>query len=262
MSFSFHRVVAIMLRYVIVERRNPLRMAETLYWPLMDIVLWGFTATWMEKQQLRAANIALMIMTGLILWQIVMRAYHEVSMRITEEMWDRSFVTLFSTPLSISEWIVGVMCNGLIRMFIVLFFGAGVIWLMYALNIFMVGWMFVPFVALLIMFGWTLGFFSASIIVYYGQKAQNVPWIIGVLFAPISGVFYPIEIFPRWIQAISYWLPTTYIFEGMRTILFKGFMSWGHLGMSLMLNVVYLTASLLLFRYMFEKSRSYGFDRL
>jgi ABC-2 type transport system permease protein len=262
MNFSFKRVWAIMLRYVIVEKRNPLRMAETLYWPLMDIVLWGFTATWMEKQQLRSTRIALMIMSGLILWEIVMRSYHEISMSLMEEMWDRSFVTLFSTPLKLSEWIIGVMANGIARMLIVLFFGAGVVWLFYNLNIFMVGWMFIPFVVSLVLFGWALGFFGAAIIIYYGQKAQNIPWIIGVFFAPISGVFYPIETFPVWIQKISYTLPTVYIFEGMRSVLFQGIIPWNYLIISYILNITYLTCTLILFKYMFEKSRSYGFDRL
>ena len=44
--------------------------------------------------------------------------------------------------------------------------------------------------------------------------------MIGGIFAPFSAVFYPITALPQWAQNISWCLPTTYIFEGMRILLY------------------------------------------
>ena len=84
------------------------------------------------------------------------------------EFWNRNLVNLFSTPLKISEWICSLMLMGIFKILINLAFGAGVIYLVYQLNIFQLGWAFLPYVALLTMAGWFIGFLSAAIIVFYG----------------------------------------------------------------------------------------------
>ena len=87
-------------------------------------------------------------------------------------------------------------------------------------------------------------------------------WMIAFIFAPFSAVFYPVDILPAWAQRISWCLPTTYIFEGMRTILSSGtFPAWYFL-LSIVLNLVYLFLAYTLFQFMFEKSRAKGLARL
>lgn len=262
MAISSHRIYAVMLRYLFSEKRNLLRLSDALYWPFMDIALWGLTTTWMAQQQVQLPHIVLVILTGLVLWQVVMRAHYEITIPLMEEMWSRSFVSLFSTPLTIWEWLIGVMINGFIKTFFVLLFGAFLVWIMYSLSIFTVGWMLLPFVLSLIMFGWVIGLWGASIIIYYGQKAQNLPWMMAFLFAPVSGVYYPIDVLPVWMQKFAYMLPVPYIFEGMRKVLFHGVVPVREIVMSYAINACYLVGSILLFVYMFEKSRTHGFDRL
>jgi ABC-2 type transport system permease protein len=87
-------------------------------------------------------------------------------------------------------------------------------------------------------------------------------WIIGAIFMPFSAVFYPVTILPAWAQSISWCLPTTYIFEGMRMVLYQGIFPTQYFWMSIGLNVVFMTASISLFRFMFEKSRKKGLGRL
>lgn len=262
MNFSFNRVWAVMLRYLFSERRNVLRLTDALYWPLMDIVVWGLTTTWMQQHQVALPNVVLVVLTGIVLWQVVMRAHYEITITLMEEMWNRSFVTLFSTPLTINEWIASVMLNGILKTLFVLAFGVGLVWMLYALNIFDVGWMLLPLTVLLIVFGWVVGFLGAAVIVYYGQKAQNLPWVMAFLFVPISGVYYPIDILPGWLQTFAYCFPIPYIFEGMRTVLFDHVFPWQNLCIAMLLNSVYLILSIAFFKFMFEKSRQHGLDRL
>jgi len=262
MKIALHRVVAVMLRYLFIERRNYVRFIESLFWPTMDIMLWGLASVWMEKQHVRLPNVVLVMMTGLVLWSIVSRAQLEVVMPLLEELWQRSLITLFATPLTCAEWIVGVMLNGLIKTAVVFAFGVVMVWLLYTLNVFSVGWMLLPFALSLMLFGWAVGFLGAAIVIYVGQKAQNVAWMLSFVFAPVSGIFYPISVLPSWAQKIAWGLPLAHIFEGMRTILFTGTLPWGNLLVGFSLGAFYLFLAISLFLFMFERSRRYGFDRL
>ena len=270
---KLHRIFAIVMRHLYLYSRSYDRLTDSIYWPVMDIVVWGITSRWIMQSQNTIPNLALMILTGLVFWQIVWRANYEISVNLLEEFWNQNLVNLFSTPLHVSEWIAAVMTLGFIKMLFTAAVGIIAVWLMYALNIFTVGWMIIPFFALLLMSGWFMGFLGAAFIIYYGQRVQTLAWTMGFLFAPFSAVYYPLESLPRWVQSIAQWLPTTYVFEGMRAILFAG--DSGVAGIngsntiliemlmkSLVLNIVYLTLSLMFFVFMFRKSREKGLARL
>jgi ABC-2 type transport system permease protein len=130
------------------------------------------------------------------------------------------------------------------------------------LNVFSVGWAFIPFAVSLLIFGWSLSFLASSMIIYYGHKVEMFAWMIAFVFAPFSAVFYPLHILPIWAQTIALCLPTTYIFEGMRAIIANGTFPAHFFWLSIGLNIVYLAASLVIFKWMFEKTRAKGLARL
>jgi ABC-2 type transport system permease protein len=216
---------------------------------------------WIQQQQ-HAPMLPLILMTGLIFWQITWRGSVDISVSLLQEFWNRNLVNLFSTPLKISEWSCGLLLMCLCKLSITITFGSLVVYLLYSLNVFTVGWAFLPFAACLLIFGWTIGFLAASAIIYWGQQMEAFAWMIAFIFAPFSAVFYPITILPQWAQTIGWCLPTTYIFEGMRSILSSGTFPTSYFCLSLCLDGLYLFLSYSLFTYMFEKSRAKGLARL
>jgi ABC-2 type transport system permease protein len=56
----------------------------------------------------------------------------------------------------------------------------------------------------------------------FGPASEWFVWPIPAVMAPFVGVFYPISTLPHWMQFISYLLPPTYVFEGMRAVLKGG----------------------------------------
>lgn len=255
------RVWVIVLRHLYVFRRSLDRLADSVYWPVMDIVLWGLTSKWQASQS-SIPNILLVVLTGLVFWQIVWRANYEISVNILEEFWNQNLVNLFATPLRFSEWIVGLMVVSVIKMVATVIVGVGVVWLFYELNIFSVGWMFLPFLVSLTMSGWFMGFLGSAFIIYWGQKVQTIAWTMGFLLAPFSAVYYPLSVLPESVRYISSALPMTYVFEGMRSILLTGVMPLDMLVKSFALNALYLTLAIVFFKFMFEKSREKGLSRL
>jgi ABC-2 type transport system permease protein len=258
---SLSRIRAVFFRYFHALYKGSHVLADLFYWPLVDILLWGLTAAWLQTQQ-GASNLSLILMTALIFWQITWRGSVDVSLNLLQEFWSRNLVNLFSTPLKISEWSLGIILLCLCKLVITIAFGAGVVYLLYSLNVFCLGWLFLPFAASLLIFGWTIGFLASCVIIYWGQQMEAFAWMIAYVFAPFSAVFYPVAILPEWAQRISWCLPTTYIFEGMRQILSSSSFPFYYFWISLFLNIFYLSGTLFLFKFVFEKSRTKGLSRL
>jgi ABC-2 type transport system permease protein len=91
---------------------------------------------------------------------------------------------------------------------------------------------------------------------------DSIAWMIAFMFAPFSAVFYPVEILPQWACTIAWGLPTTYIFEGMRQIIYTGEFPSYYFLVSLLLDLIYLTLSFTLFQWVFKKSLAKGLSRL
>lgn len=258
---SWHRIWGAYLRYFYFFARLD-HLADLFFWPALDIFLWGMTSVWIQHQEGTASTFAIAILTALVFWQIIWRSNYEVSVNLLQEFWNRNMVNLFSTPLKLSEWIASLMLAGFSKIFITLGFGGLVVWLLYALDIFAMGWAILPFCGSLLLSGWFLGFLSAAIMVYYGQRVQMLAWMMGYIFMPFSAVFYPLSALPYWGQCLAKGLPMTYIFEGMRKVLNEKIFAWEDFAISMGLNVVYLIVTMVFFRKMFEKSRSKGLSRL
>jgi ABC-2 type transport system permease protein len=256
-----HRVYAIVMRHLFLTFRNFDRILNIFYWPLLNIVLWGITSIWLQQQS-NNPHIVAMVLTGLIFWQIVFRVNLETAKSLFEEILNHNLVNLFSTPLTLSEWIGAIMILGIINMVLIMVCCMVIVWLFYNLNLLVLGWVIMPFMVLLLLSGWAIGFFICSLLIYWGIKAQDFIYSIGWIFAPFSAIYYPLEVLPTGVQSIARLLPTTYVFESIRQVLLTHTINYKFLLISLSLNVVYLIASLLFFRHTFEKSRQLGLERL
>jgi ABC-2 type transport system permease protein len=255
------RAIGVFYRYFFVLLKGPQQLSDLFYWPLIDILLWGLTSIWIQTQHI-GSNLPLILMTGLIFWQITWRGSVDIGVSLLQEFWHRNLINLFSTPLKISEWIGGIIMLCFCKLMVTISFGALAVYVLYSLNVFTVGWAFLPFAVSLLLFGWVLGFLGASFIIYWGMQLEALAWMIGFLFAPFSAVFYPVHVLPEWARCVSWCLPTTYIFEGMRSVLATGEFPMANFVTSIGLNILYLTLSLCLFKFMFNKSLAKGLARL
>lgn len=257
---SIHRIFGVILRYFYFFARLD-HMADLFFWPCLDLFLWGITSIWIQSHDPSMPTLALSILAGLVFWQLIWRSNYEISVNLLQEFWNRNLMNLFSTPLKLSEWVCALMCISVGKIIVSLLFGALIVWLLYALNIFVLGFYLIPFCFNLLMSGWILGFFSASFLIYYGQRLQMLSWMMAYAFMPFSAVFYPVSALPAWGQSIANSLPMSYTFEGMRGVINMGTFSLSHFFWGLGLNVLYLLATFSLFTYFFNKSRSKGLAR-
>jgi ABC-2 type transport system permease protein len=247
-----------MMRYFHANRREISTYFDYFYWPLIDMFLFGFLGTWLSEQQNSALTISLI--TALVLWSVTYRSSLDIARNMAQELWDENLLNFFATPIKLAEWVLGLMSLGILSLFITVPYTSFLAKLIFNQNIFNIGSSLFMFVGLLIMSGWILGFVASSLLIYYGQKIETVVWAIPWLITPFSSIYYPISVMPSWAQSVSKFLPTMYAFEGVRKLLTTGQMPYHDIGMSLLLNTVYLIAALLFFNHMFKKSKNEGLN--
>ncbi len=259
------RIYAIILRFLYLLRKNLDRWAEVFVFPLVNLMLWGMTSTFFTSIAPAQSHavfgspvFVLATVTGIIFWEILYRVQMEIPMDTLEELWNKSLLNFFCSPLRFSEWIAGFLCLGLIKITITAAVASSFAFLLYQVKIFVYGFYLIPFLLSLLLCGWWLGFFVAGLILRYGTSFQAFAWTLGVILAPFSAIYYPVSILPHWAQAISRLLPTSYIFEGMRGVIQTGQLDWTKLATSVSISFVYLVFATLFLKMNFKKRLERG----
>lgn len=237
-------------------------MADVLYWPTIDLLLWGLASTYFRSVAPQVPEIVLIIISGILFWRIVWHGQFEVTVNLLQEIWDKNLINLFVSPLRFSEWVVSFVVMGIIKAAFTFSFAVVMAYILYRIEIFFYGLYLIPFILLLILSGWWIGFIIASLLLRFGTKVQNFAWSIPVLLSPFSTIYYPLSILPSWAQKISLMLPTTYIFEGVREVIQFGTLDPAKVYMSLILNIVYLALSLMLLRRSFDRALVKGLVKI
>jgi len=175
-----------------------------------------------------------------------------------EDIWSKNLLNLFTSPLKPEEYIVALMMVGTVKLVVIAAIMTFLAWLVYSFNIFVIGISLVPFVLNLLVLGWAIGIFTIALILRFGQEAEVLAWALGFLFLPISAVFYPVSVLPPFVQAIARCVPSSYVFEGMRTVIASGKFPLHDLMWAVGLNTLYILFAFFFFRRIFNLIKRKG----
>ena len=78
------------------------------------------------------------------------------------------------------------------------------------------------------------------------------------LFMPLTCVYYPVTTLPVWLQPVSWLLPPTYVFEGMRALLIDHAFRADLMLSALVMNAALLVASFAAFLALLRSARRNG----
>lgn len=256
--FSPQRVGAMVLRYFYLLRGSWPRIAELAYWPVMQMLIWGFLSQFLYQHSEWFVRAGGVLIGAVLLWDILFRSNIGVSVSFLEEMWSRNLGQLFASPLRPYEWALSLFTISVIRTSIGVVPAALLAIPLYHYSIFELGLPLVAFFANLLLFGTAMGLAVSGLVLRYGLGAESLAWIAVFAFAPISGIYYPISVLPGWLQPIALALPPAHVFEGMRAVALEGVFPTGHLLWAVGLNAVFLAAGLTAFLYAFRLARHRG----
>ncbi len=237
---KLQRAYAIVLRQYYLIRGSATRIVPLFGWVAIDILLWGFITRFLNSVSNPGYNFVPALLGAVLFWDFMQRVMQGVSMSFLEDVWSRNFLNFFATPLQLSEYLAGLIFTsiagsaiGLAAMLLLASLGFG-------LSLFAYGVALFPFLLVLFLFGITLGIIAVGTVLRLGPAAEWFIWPIPALISPFVGVFYPLSTLPVPMRAVSYILPPSYVFEGMRAIVRGESLPGGTLLLAIGLSGVYL----------------------
>ena len=255
---NFIRMYGLFLRHFFLITRSFPRILDLIYWPTIQITLWGFISLFFTTYSSYYSNTVGVILTCAILYDFLFRTSIGFNMLFLEEIWSRNFTNLFIAPMKISEIITSLVFTALIRALIGLIPAILLTSPLFGISILDLGvYLFFLFLSLYF-FGITLGILVSAGLLRFGPSFENIAWSTMFLLAPFGCIYYPIEILPETFQKIAYSLPLVYIFEEARSILIDKTVNLENIFTAFSLNGVYLIIAISLFYYSFNQARKKG----
>ena len=213
-----NRTAAIPLRHFYLMRGSFARVLPLFIWVAIDIVLWGFITKYLNSVAATGFNFVPSLLGAVLFWDFCSRVMHGVTTAFLEDVWSRNFLNIFATPLSIYEYVAGLVISSIVTSTLGLVVMVALATTVFGLSFFTYGIMLAPFLLVLFLFGIAFGIFGSAIVLRLGPASEWFIWPIPAMLSPFAGVFYPLSTLPKWMQWIGHILPPSYVFEGMRAI--------------------------------------------
>ncbi len=255
---SARRIGALVRRHWYLLRSSGPRALEMVFWPLVQMLTWGFVQVHLAQTTSLAATAAGLFVGGVLLWDILARSQLGFAMAFLEEVWARNLGHLMMSPLRPAELIASLIVVSLIKLSVAMVPVVTIAFLLFDYNLFSLGLALAAFFANLVFTSWSFGLVSTGAVLRYGLGAENIAWLMTFLMMPLACVYYPVTTLPWWLQPFAWALPPTYVFEGLRAVVLNGEFRADLMLWALALNAVYLALGLALFRYLIESARRAG----
>ena len=239
-SLAAARIATMVRRYVYLLQGSWPRTLELIYWPTIQMILWGFTSKFLMTNSAYVARASGVLLGAVLLWDVMFRGQLGVSVSFLEELWSRNLAQLFISPLRPWEWALSLLAMSLVRVGIGVVPAALLAIPLYHYSIFTLGLPLVAFFVLLIVMGWAIGLLIGALLLRHGLGAESLAWLAVFVLAPASAVYYPVSVLPHWLQLVAWTLPSAHVFEGMRTVILEHRFALGHFAAAAGLDLVYL----------------------
>jgi ABC-2 type transport system permease protein len=257
-ALSARRVQAMILRYWYLLRSSWPRLIELIYWPAVQMFMWGFLQLGVARQPGTGMAAASTFLAAFLLWDILFRGQIGFSMSFMEEMWSRNLPNLMISPLRPVEFVIALMVMSVIRLAVgfipvtilaILFFG---------FNLWAFGLALAAFFANLFFTAWAVGMLCSGLVMRNGLGAEGLTWSMMFVLLPLTCVYYPVSTLPAWLQSVAWALPPTAVFEGMRALVIGHVFRADLMLWALGLNVLWLTVGATAFTLLLGSARRAG----
>jgi len=256
------RVYGSILRYVYVYRRNYLRLFELYFWPVINLMVWGFLYVYLNQMMPAGkgnGQPVAFLLGGMLLWDVQFRSTQGVSVSFLEDIWTRNLLNIFVAPVRTVELVLSMCTIGFLRVVATLPVLLLISYLGFDFNIFQMHAWLLPFYGNLLLFGWGLGMIANSLVLRWGQAAEGLSWAMPFMVQPFSAVFYAVHVLPDWIEPVAWMMPATHVFEGMRAVLAGNMEGMGmRVVWATGLNVLWLTGAGLIMGHVLNVAKEKG----
>jgi ABC-2 type transport system permease protein len=257
-AFSPRRVLAIVLRHWYLLKSSWPRVFDLMYWPTVQMLMWGFLQTYVAQSSNRAVSAAGTFIAAVMLWDTLFRGQLGFSISFLEEMYSRNIGNLMMSPLRPFEFVAALMIMSVIRLAIGMIPVSLLAIAFFGFNLWGLGLALVAFFANLFLTGWAVAILVSGLLLRNGLGAESLAWGIMFLFLPLTCVYYPVAVLPAWLQTIAWMLPPTYVFEGMRALVTHQEFRADLMIEAFALNAVVFCGGVAAFRWLLNSARGQG----
>lgn len=254
---SLSRIKAVMRQELYITKHSLEVIIDLFYFSIVNVVVFGFVSIFLIGSQNQVA--AHYILVGMMLWEIVRITQYSVSVGSLWNIWSRNLSNMFVAPLSLKEYMAAEMLAGAVKTIIILVLISLIAQVVFHFNLLSLGIInLILFFINLTVFSWSIGIVILGLIFRFGVRIQALAWGLIFLFQPLTAVYFPVDVLPKFMQWIAYLLPGTYIFEAARASISNPHINWQYIAISFIENIIYFAISVWLFNMMFNKSKETG----
>lgn len=256
---NLRRSSVIFKRNLYEMRHTPAAVFDLLYWPFFDLLAWGLLASFIQKGDVSLPVPIAFLIGAALLWNVLYRVQNGITLAFLVETWTNNVIGLLASPMTPAEFITGAMLWTAAQMCVQLTIMGMLAWLVFHFGLLAIGPALVPFMGALMLFAVAMSFVILGVVLRVGHGATAMAWGLAGVVQPLSAVYYPVSILPKWAQIIAHAMPPSHVFEAMRAVLAHHPVPWGELYTALALDAVYLGLAAWFCSRMFQTLRSRGY---
>ena len=163
------------------------------------------------------------LMVGALIWSYLSVLFDVLSETVSWERWEGTIEYTFMSPSSRVTHLLGMGVYAVVYGIAQIAIMFGVVSLFFDLDLARAnywGALLVLAVCSVSLVGF--GIVAAVLPLLSPEKGQQVSYIVSSLLLLVSGVYYPVDVLPGWMQAIATVSPVTYALDGSRRALLEG----------------------------------------
>jgi ABC-2 type transport system permease protein len=169
------------------------------------------------------AHLMTFLMVGALIWSYLSVLFDVLSETVSWERWEGTIEYTFMSPSSRVTHLLGMGIYAVVYGISQIAIMFGVVTLFFELDLSDANY----WGALLVLATCSVslvgfGIVAAVLPLLSPEKGQQVSYIVSSLLLLVSGVYYPVNVLPGWMQAIATVSPVTYALEGSRAALLEG----------------------------------------
>ncbi len=173
--------------------------------------------------QVDTAHLMTFLMVGALIWSYLSVLFDVLSETVSWERWEGTIEYTFMSPSSRVTHLLGMGIYAVVYGIAQIAIMFGVVTLFFELDLSeanYVGALLVLATCSVSLVGF--GIVAAVLPLLSPEKGQQVSYIVSSLLLLVSGVYYPVDVLPGWMQAIATVSPVTYALDGSRAALLEG----------------------------------------
>ena len=255
---NWNKVYGLSLRHFYLIKSSFPRILDLIYWPSIQIFLWGFISKFFTLSSSYYNNTVGVILSAAILYDFLFRSSISYNMMFLEEIWSRNFTNLFIAPIKIREIIAALTITAILRTLIGLIPAVLIAIPLFGVSVLNLGLPLIFLLLSLYLFGVTLGLLVTSGLLRYGPSFENIAWASLFFLAPLGCIYYPIDILPLSLQIIAKLLPLVHIFEEMRNILIYDIVNYSQIFKAIFISFLYFVVGVTTFYISYSGARNRG----